>query len=174
MKKIFTSIIFSVFLFSVTAFAWTTPNHDSPSNGSSVYTGVYVDWYAVASSHGYQLQVDTSATFDSPVLYEKFETYINTSSSNSDTEEYLDDLFFGTTYYWRVRAYQTGDTSVWSTAWTFITRDYVTHNTPSNGSSAQYTGIYLDWYAHTGVDYYDIEVDTTLNFNSPMKRSATD
>ncbi|PKP01145.1 MAG: hypothetical protein CVU11_16125 [Bacteroidetes bacterium HGW-Bacteroidetes-6] len=154
------------------SYAWTTPTMSSPLNGSTLYAGVTLDWNAVASSAGYQLQVDTAAGFNSPVKYSVFKTYINSSSGNSDTQQFLDDLFFGKTYYWRVRAYNTGDTSAWTSAWTFITRDYVTLATPTTGSSV-YAGYTMDWYPHTGVDYYDFEADTSALFNSPAKKSAT-
>ncbi|HDQ16479.1 MAG TPA: hypothetical protein ENN45_05425, partial [Bacteroidetes bacterium] len=105
-------------IISTYLFAWNTPVHTSPSNASTSWTGITLDWDAVSGSEKYQLQVDTSSSFNSAVLYNVHKDYINSSSSNDDTKEYLDNLFFGETYYWRVRAYITGDTSAWSTPWT--------------------------------------------------------
>lgn len=149
------------------AFAWNTPNISGPSNGANTWTGVELDWTAVSGSQFYQLQVDTSSSFNSPLLLTINENYINTSSSNSDTEEFVSDLLFGETYYWRVRAGITSDTSAWTVVNSFTTRDYVNLDGPSNGSDV-WTGTEFDWFSHHGVDLYEIQVDTSINFNSPV------
>jgi len=151
-------------------YGWETPGMSSPSDGTITYTGVEIDWYSVINSEQYQMQLDTTASFDSPVHYSVIKDYINSSSYNSDTEKHVENLFFGVKYYWRVRAWVVGDTSTWSTVWDFTTRDYVSLYTPSSGSYT-YTGVTLDWNSHTGVDYYDMEVDTSLLFNSAEKRA---
>jgi hypothetical protein len=167
MKNIALTLSFLFFFF--TAFAWNTPGMDSPSYGASTYTGLYIDWFAVSSSQQYQMQLDTSADFNSPLFYSVTKNYINTSSNNSDTEQYVDNLLFGEQYYWRVRAWVPGDTSSWSTPGYYTTRDYISLDYPSSGSTT-YTGVTLDWYAHTGVDYYEMEADTSIIFDSPVKR----
>ncbi|PLW92907.1 MAG: hypothetical protein C0592_08380 [Marinilabiliales bacterium] len=144
----------------------------SPSNGYTSYTGYTFDWYAHAGVDFYDMELDTTPNFNSTMIRTVTETYINSNSSNNDTEEYFDNLLFGTTYYWRVRARNSIDTSQWSTVWTYNTRDDLTHYSPSNGSNS-YAGLTLDWYAHAGVDYYDVEFDTSLTFSSPAKRTAT-
>jgi len=161
--KIIALGLFSFFTHYI--YAWNTPTLSSPSNGSGNWTGVTLDWNAVASSEKYELQLDTSASFNSPVIFSTVKTYINTSSSNNDTQHWIEDLYFGVTYYWRVRAWITGDTSAWSTTRTFYTYDYVNLSTPSTGSD-NYTGVTLDWYSHAGVDFYDLQADTTPLFNS--------
>ncbi|MCE9540837.1 MAG: T9SS type A sorting domain-containing protein [Bacteroidetes bacterium] len=158
--------IFFIFL-TVNSYGWNTPTPSSPSNGASVWTGLTLNWNAIASSQFYQVQVDTNPNFNSTALISVTNAYINSSSSNSDTEHYLENLYFGKTYYWRVRAYITGDTSAWSTALTFNTKDYVTLSSPTTGSSS-WTGLTLDWSAHAGIDFYDLEVDTTNSFNSTV------
>ena len=171
--KIFNRIANLLFfcLLSINLWAWNNPTISTPTSGSSTWTGVTLDWNAVSSSQYYQLQVDTSALFNSPVFYSVSKSYINSSSANTDTEHYLENLLFGKTYYWRVRAFVTNDTSAW-TASSFVTRDYVTQASPTDGSTA-WTGLTLDWYAHTGVDYYDLVADTSANFNSPALKSVT-
>ncbi|MBN2892966.1 MAG: T9SS type A sorting domain-containing protein, partial [Bacteroidales bacterium] len=84
-----------------------------------------------------------------------------------DTKHYTENLYFGKTYYWRVKVINSVDTSDWSTVWTFNTRDYVSLNTPSDGALNQsVSGINLDWYSHTGVDFYNLQIDKTNQFNS--------
>ncbi|MGV6861149.1 MAG: hypothetical protein ACWA41_05225, partial [Putridiphycobacter sp.] len=169
MKKIFLLGLISALSFA--GFSWTSPSLASPTDGGSTWTGVTLDWYAVANSDFYQIELDTTSNFNSPIKYTNLKSYINTSSSNSDTREYVEDLFFGQTYYWRVRAMSGTDTSAWVSR-SFITRDYVTLNTPTDGSSI-WTGRTFDWYAHKGVDFYEIEVDTTTAFNSSVLLSAS-
>jgi hypothetical protein len=165
--------VFSIMSFStIQSFAWTTPVMVSPASGSSVWAGLTVDWNAVSGSLAYQLQVDTTSAFNSPVRLNVNKAYINSNSGNSDTEQFLDNLYFGKKYYWRVRAYVTGDTSAWSATWNFTTRDYVTLSSPASGSSG-WAGVTFDWLPHAGVDYYDFEADTTSAFNSPAKKIAT-
>ena len=158
-------------LFNVKSFGWNSPALSSPANGTNVWTGVTLDWNSVASSQFYQVQADTTNTFNSPALVSAIKTYINSSSGNTDTEHSFGNLFFGKTYYWRVRAYISGDTSAW-TVQTFNTVDYVTLNTPTSGSN-NWTGITLDWLAHSGVSFYDVQADTTNTFNSPALLSAS-
>jgi hypothetical protein len=113
------------------------------------------------------VEFDTSLTFASPALRTATNSYINSISSNSDTEEYFEDLYFGKTYYWRVRCRNAVDTSNWTNYWSLDTRDYVSLNTPSNGATSISTsGINLDWYSHYGVDLYQMQLDTTNLFNS--------
>ncbi len=154
------------------AFAWNTPVHTAPSNGSDTWVGAKVDWVPVSGSQAYQLQVDTSANFNSPLFFSATQAYINSTDGNGDTQRMLSDLRFGTTYFWRVRAYVTGDTSAWSIPWTFVTRDLVTLSSPDNGS-VRWTGLTLDWAVHRGVTFYDAQADTSANFDSPALREVS-
>ncbi len=147
--------------------AWNTPITASPSDGTDNWTGVSLDWVSVANSENYEVQLDTTPAFNSGAFRSKVETYINSSSGNNDTDEYFNDLYFGKTYYWRVRAWVAGDTSSWSTAITFNTRDYVTLISPSDGAQT-WTGNTFDWGSHAGVDFYEIQLDTSASFNSPV------
>ncbi|MEA3450296.1 MAG: T9SS type A sorting domain-containing protein, partial [Bacteroidota bacterium] len=139
----------------------------SPNNGDDVWTGMFINWNSMISVNSYQYQVDTVNTFDSDVLIEGQEEYINSSSSNLDTEQYLSDtLFFGQTYYWRVRAIHDNDTSEWAER-TFNTRNYVSLHSPTNETlNISTSGIGLDWLSHYGVAFYDLEIDKTNQFNS--------
>ncbi len=163
--------LFILLLSGFTAFAWNPPSLSYPLNGEETNTGLSLNWNAVASSEAYEIQLDTSSAFDSPLLITKIKTYINTSSSNSDTRFDTINLLFGTTYHYRVRAYITGDTSEWTTNY-FNTREQIILASPSPGAET-YAGLELDWNSHTGVYYYDYELDTSSNFNSSEYRSGT-
>lgn len=154
-------------LWSAQSFAWNSPTQTSPSNGASTWLETTLDWNVVNASEAYQLQVDTSANFNSPLLLSVTQAYINSADGNTDTKRALSDLRFNTTYRWRVRAYITGDTSAWSTTRNFVTRDAVNLTSPTNGASV-WTAVTMDWNAFPGVAFYDAQLDTSANFNSPV------
>ena len=170
-SKTFLVLTIVLILFNAKSYGWNNPTLLSPANGSNVFTGVTLDWNAVAGSQFYQVQADTVNTFNSAILVTASKTYINSSSSNTDTEHTFGNLFFGKTYYWRVRAYISGDTSTWSNG-VFKTVDYVSLSSPLTGSN-NFIGVTLDWQAHAGVTFYDVQADTTNTFNSPILVSAS-
>ncbi|MBN2892180.1 MAG: hypothetical protein JXL97_09950, partial [Bacteroidales bacterium] len=164
MKKISLTITLLILFFS--NYALNAPVLLSPSNASSQYTGLTLDWYSVTgmtTSDQYQVQVATDAAF-SNIVFDDTEYYINSSSTNEDTKEYIENIFFGTDFFWRVRVIVSGVPESWSTVWTFNTRDYVSLLSPTSGSN-EYTGLTLDWYSHPGVDFYLYQIDTSANFD---------
>jgi len=104
MKYCIFLLIVNLLTLQHSAKGWNTPVLNTPANGASVWTGVTFDWYAVSGSQKYHLQLDTVADFSSPVMFSVIKNYINSSSGNSDTEHYMNHLYFGQTYFWRVRA----------------------------------------------------------------------
>ncbi len=152
--------------------AWNSPAISSPASGASTWTGVTLNWNAVSGSDFYEMQIDTSPNFDSPIFDEFMKGYINSSSYNNDTEEFVSNLFFGETYFWRVRAVAAADTSSWNLR-SFNTRDYVTLSSPSQWANT-WTGVEFDWSSHHGVSNYEIQIDTSLSFNSPAFQSDVD
>jgi len=156
-------------------FAWTTPTQSSPTSGSTTNGGVTIDWNAVSTSAGYQYQVDTLATFNSPVKIQGTLIYINSSSGNTDTQfTFGNTFYYGKTYYWRVRAYISGDTSSWSSSWTFITPTYgPALLSPATGTTSIKVGTTLDWNSHYYVTAYDWQADTVSTFNSSAKKQGS-
>ncbi|MBL0129564.1 MAG: T9SS type A sorting domain-containing protein [Flavobacteriales bacterium] len=161
-----------ILCFARNSFAWNTPQHGSPTDGTSNWVGVTFNWGAVTGSQYYQIQVDTTGGFSSAALRSATTAYINSSGGNADTQYTFADLYFGRTYHWRVRSWVTGDTSAWSTPWTLQTRDYVTLSSPASGTD-QWTGTTLNWAVHTGVGFYDMQLDTSAQFNSPVVQLFT-
>ncbi len=161
------AILFSCFVLClfIKAFAWNAPTVTSPSSGASMWAGESFDWTTVINSEAYQFQVDTSANFDSPILVDLIKPYLTNFSGNSDTRQSLSTLLFGSTVYWRVRAFIPNDTSVWTTS-TATVRDFVTTVGPNN--TDEWQGVELDWLPHLGISQYLWEADTTPNFNSPI------
>ena len=164
MKK-FISFFIALFM-SMVAFAQTDilpPVLVSPTDGDDGQVpDVTMDWYAVSGigTITYELQYDTSSSFANPVS-------IQTEFSSAKGE----NLFFGTTYYWRVRATDDIGTSEWSDVFHFITFTQLDLDKPANGGSDITPEIDLKWkvkYAGqsiTGIKFYDYEVAYDTSFN---------
>jgi hypothetical protein len=77
----------------------------------------YFSWYNVGAQK-YTISIDSSAHFNSPMLFEKdFQNLVN-------TRFIWDSFYFNQKYYWKVTAYVDNDT-MYSDTWSF------THNSPS-------------------------------------------
>ncbi|MCF8373093.1 MAG: T9SS type A sorting domain-containing protein [Bacteroidales bacterium] len=164
--------LFAAVLFSMAVLGWNTPTQLSPATGSQSWNAVVFDWTPVNNSVAYQFQIDMSSSFNSPNLFDTAIAYVDTTGY-SDTHILIDQLYFGTIYHWRVRAYSATDTSAWSPVWTISTRNYVTPVSPALGIQT-YAEAMLDWNSHIGVNYYDYQVDTTISFNSSMLISGVE
>jgi hypothetical protein len=140
-------------------------NLTSPNNEALTWSQVLLDWDAFPGVNFYDLALDTSPNFDSPELFEISKDYINTISSNNDTRHTISELLFGATYYWRVRARTLVDTSAWNTR-QFSTRNMLNLTSPNN-EALTWSQVLLDWDAFPGVNFYDLALDTSPNFDSP-------
>lgn len=132
------------------------------NNSNNIGLNEDPQWNSIGSgTRKYQMQFDTAANFNSSKLRD-----ITTTS----TWERITDKIFGTTYFWRVRVLNNSDTSAWSDTWKYTTRArytaqnlYPYNNTVNAGTSLSFT-VVNDIYGHFTV----YEIDTTLNFNSPL------
>ncbi|GAB4330952.1 MAG: hypothetical protein Kow00127_23030 [Bacteroidales bacterium] len=124
---------------------------------------VTLDWYA-SSGIGmvtYEAQLDTSADFTNPTVF-------NTDVTSAKTS----NLLFGTTYYWRVRATDEVGTSDWSETFSFTTFSQVELYKPNNAAVNQNPRLKLVWKVNklgthmTGVTYYDYELSLTEDFSN--------
>ncbi|MDP4281292.1 MAG: T9SS type A sorting domain-containing protein [Bacteroidota bacterium] len=144
-----------------------TPSLLSPSNGDSLkMPNVTLSWNAISGSTNlkYEIQVDTSANFNSPLKKDTTQTLLTGYSTF--------ELRFNQTYYWRVRAIDLGETSYWSEVWKFKTFNTLELDKPTAGATNQVPNVAISWKntiksnAITGIKYYDYQVDTTSTFNS--------
>jgi hypothetical protein len=148
-----------------------TPALNSPSDSATgQMPDVILSWYAVTGSVNlqYQFQLDTTMDFNSPLLVDETMSLL--------TAYQADQLLFNTMYYWRVRAID-GATSDWSEVWCFTVFDMLEPLKPN--SANQDADVDLTWketvgqIAVTGVDFFDYQVDTSLNFDSPLLLDGT-
>ena len=167
MKRIV--LLFVIMLYMPWAFAQlAAPALSSPNNNTSgTYTKVMFSWSKVTEATSYTLQVDTSASFDSPLLCE----VIKTATSSTSQSWTLYNLHYGTTYHWRVRANGSSDTSAWSAVRTLTTTDAVSLSSPNNNITGAYTVQTLWWYNSQGSKGYILELDTAADFSSPLLRT---
>src|SRR5262249_40198498 len=132
------------------------PTLTAPDNGSQTKNNVPTfTWSPVASADNYQIQIDDSSDFSSPV-----QTSTTPSQSYGATQ-----LLDGTTYYWRVRALSTSNTQTgpWSTVWSVqIDRTKLaapTLSAPTNNGIVSLVTPRFAWAAVVGATQYKLQVD---------------
>lgn len=109
-----------------------TPTLVSPAHETTEAMPVtLLDWEPIAGYHNirYEVQIDETNAFDSPIELQSVETAI-----------YSPALKFNTTYYWRVRALdddQNSPVSDWSEPWSYTTFRTVALNTPANNHNTE-------------------------------------
>lgn len=157
MKKLLSTLIFLVIISILHLGAQSrvyTPNLISPEDGETEQVpNIVLNWEAVSGMHGivkYDLQVDTDPAFSNPQTY-------NTELSGYQIEY----LLFATTYYWRVRAVDGPDISDWSEVWSFTTIQTIVLDKPNDLKRDIAPDIILKWDEITGLDKYQIQLDTT-------------
>ena len=121
-------------------------------------TGFTVNWNSVNNATGYRLDVSTSNNFDSFVS-----GYQNLDVGGA-TNKNVTGLAGGTTYYYRVRAYNSGGTSSNSNVITAAT----IVNSPS-ATAATYitnTGFTANWNSVNNATGYRLDISTSNTFSS--------
>ena len=140
----------------------SVPTLSSPSNGATaVRLKPLLDWNTISSCDFYDYECDTTPQFNS--------TELQSGAIAAGTSEVrLNQLRYGTTYYWHVRIRLNSDTSSWSPVWHFTTAETIALTSPSNGSTLSRTiNPTLDWdYINDG-DYYEYQYDLSPDFDSP-------
>ncbi len=154
-------------LLNINLFAIDQPALYSPSNATNLENAARVElvWNRVSDATGYEIEIDTASSFDSPVysLYDSF-TYSGTSGK---PYKVIEPLLYGMTYYWRVRATNETETSEWSQVRRFTTSarpDWYSPNTALENSAFAS----LQWYELKGSTDYEVEIDTVNTFDSPL------
>lgn len=135
-----------------------SPTHNTYTTDSTPY----LDWSVPATAAGYQVQVDTSASFTT--------TVVDTTPSNS---YYTTTTLADNTYYWRVRAKDSLDNwGSWTSTWSFIIDTTApsapTLVSPGNNLETNDNTPYLDWLEVGDASDYQVQVDTSDSFPSPI------
>jgi photosystem II stability/assembly factor-like uncharacterized protein len=158
MKNIYTFITGLFLIFSLSISAQNriyAPDLRSPENGESgISPDALLDWDAVTGITNditYEVQIDYTEDFTNPVTFPR----TNVTSMS------MDELMFGTTYYWHVRAYDGDEVSDWSETWSFTVVSTVELKNPSDGATV-YPDPTITWKEPiTGLTAYQLQIDTT-------------
>lgn len=170
MRNLYSILSLIMILFTVSVFGQDrvyAPSLNLPENGEVEQApNVILDWNAVTGGTLevlYELQVATQADFSDAITFPKSEV----------TAKEMENLYFGQTYFWRVRAYDGDDMSDWSEEWSFTVAITVTLATPNNGSMV-YANPKVTWEELTGLLKYQIQIDTSYIWNKVELTTSDD
>ncbi len=135
------------------------PTATAPSNFTC--TSVNANWGAVTGATAYYLEVATSASFGAGT----FVTGYNNINVNNVTTYNVTGLTSSTTYYYRVRAGNGCDTSLYSNTILVSTSAPVAPNAVA-ASNFTCTSVNANWGAVTGATAYYLEVATSASFGA--------
>ncbi len=162
----FASLIAILFSNLLRAQSLVVPSLLSPiNNATNASANELLDWSSSTGANAYQYRIGISSNLSNTPAVQVLASQAT-----------LANLFFGTIYYWQVRALKTTmptDSSNWSTVSSFTTLDQIFLVTPANGAMSQAPDEILDWSPLSGITNYDYQWDTTVNFNSPLLNSAS-
>lgn len=166
MRKIYLTFLIAVATLTLKASPDIyTPSLISPANNvTGIFPDVVLDWSAVTGLLGlhYELQLDTTADFTAPVVFDTELTSLQMSL-----------LKFDVTYYWRVRAIDNSATSDWSETRNFTVIHTVLIRRPNDNATAVASNVQIIWTDITGVSHINYQIDITANFDSPMLINTT-
>lgn len=164
MKKYLLLFTLAYLLYQNNAFAvLSPPTLNFPTNN---YTfNAFEPGFSVATQNGvsvFQFQYDTTNNFNSIYLKNLFSS--TTLSGVGST------IRKGKTYYWRARAINTGDTSNWTSAWSFTVGNQMALASPTNNSSGVIKKLqcaywsYYSTFTNSGNKYlYELDTVSTMN-----------
>jgi len=139
----------------------------APSDGSSTCGATLrFTWSRVKKATWYQIQVDDSPAFDSPVI----------DQVTTDTSHTPDSGLPNGTYHWRVRASKDDVTGTWSGAWNVTILSPPADPTllsPLDGSRTCDTTPTMQWSPVVGATSYRVQVDDDPSFRSPATDEIT-
>lgn len=164
-EKKFTDILFDLHtaLSEISTRERVSPSNPILISPQNEETNIKVDttlvWKKMKNTTEYHIQVSTEYDFSS---------FVVDVSNISDTLLSINDLEFGTTHYWRVRAYNNYGHSDWSNVWKFITifakPAVPVLSYPPKDTTGVETALKLQWEATEGVEVYSIQVSADSDF----------
>lgn len=119
---------------------------------------VTLDWNAVTGETlevTYELQLSETVDFTNAITF----------PITNITSHKMEDLLFGSLYFWRVRAYDGPEISDWSTIWSFAVAVSIEMLDPSDASMV-YADPNISWEELTGLLKYQIQIDTSYIWNA--------
>lgn len=163
------------------AWMFTTPNivtlskDDAPSPTGNFYPEQTLFWKSIRGSSGYHIEWDTVPTFNS-TAYQKNTYTIKQTDEETQLNCVISNLYFNRMYYWRVRAYNKVDTTVWSETRRFHTLTKMKQSSPDNEATSIRVDPTLYWnsnYMDYGIKKVQVQIDTVPTFDSPFFEQET-
>ncbi len=159
---------------------------ENPAAGAEgVSANPLFQWKPVAGAEQYELLVSSSFAFTDPVIAKTGGSGLSLNVWRSDVA-----LASATTYYWKIRAFNSANMSVWSSISAFTTMPGVPQtevkpavemplprvalDSPLSSSVRAGTRPSFDWKAVPGAEKYDLLVSTDIIFTKPVIIRAGD
>lgn len=164
MKKLILTIGIIAFFIGNAFAVLNTPSIDTIGTSEPSPPKTLLDWGAVSGGVLYKIQYDTTASFNSPIVF---------SDVVKATAYYTSDLYFNSKYYYRVKAYTLNktDSSSWSIFDSLRTISEATILKPADSTILEDVTTWARWEKIKGVSKFQIMVDTTTNFNSSLNQT---
>jgi len=126
-----------------------------------------LEWMAVATATGYEVEVSTVSTFATTVF----------SGTTTNLTQALSGLSYNTTYYWRVRALRGSEVGPWSDVWSFTTElpplTAVVLTSPANNATNVSVNPTLQWQSVATATGYEVEISTVTTFATTVFSGTT-
>ncbi len=136
---------------------YASPSLTFPSNGASADLKIKFSWEEYIGSTNYLFEIADNDNFDNPRNF----------SPDYDTL-WVNDLYFGQEYFWRVAAQHSEDISDWSDVWNFTTVNNISLDMPENIATEVPMCPLFTWIEVMGTSGYELWVDTDNTFSNPM------
>jgi len=168
MKKYY--VIFIMLIVAQFTFAQkvSVPQPTSPENEyETAFPNAVLDWLAVSGIGDitYHVQLATDESFNDLIVDD---------DAVAVSAYFNHNLDFGQQYFWRVKASDANNTSEWSTVFSFTTFSEIQLKDPDDGDDDVDIRPKVQWKDKVdgnlieGFDGFDVEFDTSANFDSPL------
>jgi hypothetical protein len=152
------------------AWRFITPKSVFPQNIDQNAVGIAPDTavraFAMAGVEDYIFELDSNMVIDAGS--KEYDNAILQTPVFS-----LNQLLFGTTYYWRVKGRNANDESDWSDTWSFTVASTIAMESPDDGATVSQQPD-LRWTQLPGVTTYQYQVDDNAGFTSPTTGTILD
>lgn len=130
----------------------------APADGDEgTNLSINFEWDDYEGVTNYILEIDSNENFTLPRTFGPVQNY-----------QMVNDLVFGTHYFWRVKAQHFADISDWSEVWSFTTTNTIILESPEDGATDVLMCPRYSWQKVEGANRYIVWVDTDENFSDPF------